>query len=213
VAGLDSVHANLKNIYEGAQTLAATAISLDEAFEAEATRLKRQEAVRRLKSLRTTILEDLKRTRDLESTARYAQTKADAVISLTSSAIKLFTGALTDNPQTRNFVNGVFSANHHDKPIFGTVMVCVGAKGLPGDVRVISVSELARKSNRLESDVTIELREKGDLILSEEAFYSLMDKLTELVQEGCLVLPVSKEQVAELTTPSPSEWRAVQISG
>ena len=212
MAGLDSVHANLKNIYEGAQTLAATAISLDEAFEAEATRLKRQEAVRRLKSLRTTILEDLKRTRNLESIARYAQTKAGAVISLTSSAIKLFTEAITDNPQTRNFVNGVFSANHHDKPIFGTVMVCVGAKGLPGDVRVISVSALARQSNRLESDVTRELREQGDLILSEETFYSLMDKLTELVREGQLVLPVSKEQVAELTTPRLSEWRAVNIS-
>ena len=212
MAGLDSVRTNLKNIYDGAQMLAATAISLNEAFEAETTRLKRQEAVRRVKSLRTTILEDLKRTRDLESTARYAQTKADAVISLTSSAIKLFTGALTDNPQTRNFVNGVFSTNRHDKPIFGTVMVCVGAKGLPCDVRVISVSELARQSNRLESDVTREMREKGDLILSEETFYSLMDKLTELVREGHLVLPVSKEQVAELTTPRLSEWRAVNIS-
>jgi hypothetical protein len=91
-------------------------------------------------------------------------------------------------------------------------MVCVGPKGLPCDVRVISVSESARKSNRLEFDVTRELREKGDLILSEETFYSLMDKLTELVREGHMVLPVSKEKLAELTTPSPSELRAVKIS-
>ena len=70
-----------------------------------------------------------------------------------------------------------------DKPTFGTVMVCVGPKGLPGDVRVISVSELARKSNRLESDITRELREKGDLILSEETFCSLIDKLDEMVRE------------------------------
>ncbi len=212
MAGLDSVRTNLKNIYDGAKMLVATAISLNETFEAEASRLNQQEAVHRLKSLRTNILEYLERTRDLESVARYAQTKADAVISLTGSAIKLFTGALTDNPRTRNFVNNVFGTSTRYKPTFGTVMVCVGPRGLPCDVRVISVSESARKSNRLEFDVTRELREKGNLILSEETFYSLMDKLTELVREGHMVLPVSKEKLAELTTPSPSEWRAVKIS-
>ena len=212
MAGLDSIRTNLKNIFGEAKMLAATAISLNEAFEAEASRLNRQEGVHRLKSLRTNIMEDLKRTRDLECAARYAQTKTDAVISLTGSAIKLLTGALTDDPQTHNFVNNVFGTSTRFKPTFGTVTVCVGPKGLPCDVRVIAVSELTRKSNRLESYVTSELREKGDLLLSEEAFYSLMDKLTELVREGNMVFPVSKEKVAELTTPSLSEWRAVNKS-
>jgi tRNA(Ser,Leu) C12 N-acetylase TAN1 len=80
MAGLDSVRTNLKNIYDGAKMLVATEISLNETFEAEASRLNQQEEVHRLKSLRTNILEYLERTRDLESVARYAQTKADAVI-------------------------------------------------------------------------------------------------------------------------------------
>ena len=36
MAGLDSIRTNLKNIYDEAKMLAATAISLNEAFEAEA---------------------------------------------------------------------------------------------------------------------------------------------------------------------------------
>ena len=109
-------------------------------------------------------------------------------------------------------MNGVFSSNAHDKPTFGTVRVCVGPKGIPGEVSAVSVSELARESKRPEADVTRELREKGGLILREEAFCSLMDKLTELVREGHLVLPVPKEKVAELMTPSRLEWVAVKTT-
>ena len=209
--GLDSVRTNLKNIHDQAQILTAAVISLNGSFEAESLRLERQEAVHRLKLIRTTILGDLERARGLESAASYGKTKADAVFSLTGVAVKLFTTAITDNQRTRNFVNDVFSTSHHDKPTLGTVMVCIGLKGIPDDVRVVSVSELARKSNRLETDVTRELREKGDLILGEETFCSLIDKLSQLVREGRLVLPVPKEKVAELMTPRRLEWVPVNI--
>ena len=49
MAGLDSVHTNLKNIHDQAQMLTAAVISLNESFEAESIRLTRQEAVHRLK--------------------------------------------------------------------------------------------------------------------------------------------------------------------
>lgn len=212
MASIDSVRTNLKNIHDQAHMLTSATISLNESLETESIRLTRQEAVHRLKLIRTTILEDLERARGLESAATYRQTKNDVVFSLTGGAIKLFTAAITDNQRTRKFVNDVFSTSHHDKPPFGTVMVCIGPKGPLDDVRVVSVSELARKSNRLESDVTRELREKGDLILSEETFSSLIDKLTKGVQEGHLVLPVPIEKVAELMTPSRLEWRAVKTS-
>ena len=190
MASLDSVRTDLKNIHDQAQMLTAAVISLNNAFEAESIRLIRQEAVHRLKMMRTTITGDLERIRNSESTAKYGQTKADAVFSLTGGAIKLLTGALTDNQRTRNFVNNVFSTDTHNTPTFGTVMVCVGPKGLPGDVRAISVSELARKSNRLEAEIIRELRKQGVLILSEETFCSLIDQLTKGVLEGNLVLPV-----------------------
>ena len=212
MAGLDSVRTNLKNIRDQSQMLTAAVISLNESFEAESIRLKRQEAVHRLKLMRTTILGDLERARGLESAARYAQTKTDVAYSLTGVAAKLLTAAVTDDHRTRKFVNNVFSTSHHDKPTFGTVMVCVGPKGIPGEICVVSISELARESNRLEADVTRELRDKGTLVLSEQTFCSLTDKLTELVREGHLVLPVPKEKVAELMTPNRLEWRPVKTS-
>ena len=112
MAGLDSFHTQLKNIYDQSQMLTSAVISLDKSFEAESDRLNRQEAVHHLKMIRTTITGDLERIRNSESTAKYGQTKADAVFSLTGGAIKLLTRALTDNQQTRNFVNNVFSTNH-----------------------------------------------------------------------------------------------------
>lgn len=207
MASLDSVRTDLKNIHDRTQTLTAAVISLNESCEAESVRLNRQEAVHRLELIRTAILRDLERARGRENVARYAQTKTDVAYSLTGSAIKLLTRALTDNQHTRKFVNNVLSTSHHDKPTFGTVMVCIGPKGLPGDIRVISVSELARKSNRLESEIVRELRHQDCLLFGEEAFSSLVDKLTELVREGHLVLPFPKEKVAELMTSSRLEWR------
>jgi len=212
MAGLSSFHTQLKNIYDQSQMLTSAVISLDKSFETESDRLNRQEAVHHLMMIRTTITGDLERIRNSESTAKYGHTKADAVFSLTGGAIKLLTRALTDNQQTRNFVNNVFSTDTQDKPTFGTIRVCIGPKGLPNDVRAISVSELARKSNRLESEIIRELREKGDLILSEEAFCSLVDKLTGFIQEGHLVLPIPIEKVTELITTSRPEWRAVKPS-
>ena len=200
MAGLDSVYTDLKNIHDQVSSLTTAVISLNESFEAESIRLIRQDAVQRLKTIRNAIRGDLERIRNSESTAKYGKTKADAVFSLTGAAIKLLTGALTDDPQTRSFVNNVFSTDTREKSTFGMMRVCIGPKGLPTDVWAVSVSELARKSNRLESDITRELREKGNLLLSEETFCSLIEKLGEMIREEGLVLPVHTEKIAELTT-------------
>jgi len=85
---------------------------------------------------------------------------------------------------------------------FGTVLVSIGPKGLPDDVQVVSISELARQSNRQESEVISELREHGHLLFSEEAFSRLIDRLTSDVQEGRLLLPVPTEKLAEIRTTS-----------
>ena len=62
--------------------------------------------------------------------------------------------------------------------------------------------ELARESNREESEVISELRERGHLLLSEEAFSRLIDRLITDVQEGRLLLPVPTEKLAEIRTSS-----------
>ena len=85
---------------------------------------------------------------------------------------------------------------------YGMVLVSIGPKGLPDDVGVVSVSELARESDREESEVISKLRERGHLLLSEEAFSRLIDRLIADVQEGRLLLPVPAEKLAEILTSS-----------
>jgi len=212
MAGLDSVRTQLKKIHNQAQMLTSAFISLDKSFEAESDRLARQEAVHRIKMIRTTITGDLERIRDSESTANSAQVKTDEVVSFFGDTIKLIATTTTKNRRTRNFVNSVFNTNPSDNLPYGKVKVCIGSKGLPDDVRVVSISELARESNRLESDIIASLKNQGFLLLSEKNFSSLIEKLVEMIQEEGLVLPVPTEKVAELTTPNRPEWQAVKTS-
>jgi hypothetical protein len=86
-------------------------------------------------------------------------------------------------------------------------MVCVGPEGLPDNVRVISISQLARESNRPQTEIMSKLQDDGYLLFSEEAFSLLIDRLVGDVREGRLHLPVSRDrlvEIAELGKPKPS---------
>ena len=95
-----------------------------------------------------------------------------------------------------NFLQSVST----EKLPFGNVLVGIGPKGLPEGVEVISISQLARESKRTESEVISQLRENGYLLLSEEAFSRLIDRLIIDVKEGRLLLPISREKLSETRT-------------
>lgn len=83
-------------------------------------------------------------------------------------------------------------------------MVRVGPKGLPDDVKAVSISQLARDSNRPEPEIVNRLQEEGYLLFSEEVFSSLIDRLITYVRQGKLCLPASREtlvEIAELNRP------------
>jgi hypothetical protein len=84
------------------------------------------------------------------------------------------------------------------KQPFGLVMICVGPGGLPGDLGVVSISQLARESHRPEPEIRNKLQRDGYLLFSEEEFSLLVDKLIADVREGKLRLPVSREKLAEI---------------
>jgi hypothetical protein len=104
------------------------------------------------------------------------------------------------------FSNSLRSVSNK-KPPFGNVMVCIGSGGLPGDVEIISISQLARESKRPESDVINELQKRGYLLFSKEAFSLLNDKLIDDIREGRLRLPISREKLFEIR--ASGEWKPV----
>ena len=78
-------------------------------------------------------------------------------------------------------------------------MVCIGPKGLPDDAKAVSVSQLARDSNRTEPEIVKGLRENGYLVFTEETFSYLIDRLVADVREGKLCLPISREKLADIS--------------
>jgi len=210
--GLESFHAYVKNLCHQAGILAEAAVSLSKSFEIEADRLTREDGAHRLKAIHAAVVEKLEWSKRLESAASYGYTKASLPFSIAGSIAKIIVAA-TENQRARNFVNQVFDTDADKKRPYGTVMVCVGPKGLPDDVRVVSISELARKSNLSDSETIQELQKRSYLLFSQEAFSRLIDKLVIDVREGRLYLPISSEKLLEVGTSGylrletkKSEW-------
>jgi len=200
--GIDSFHVCLKGLRHQAGVLAAAAVSLSASFQAEADRLTREDEAQRLEAIYAVVAEELERSRLLESAASYGYAKGDFILGLGGLAAKAIVSATTKNPRARKLVHSVFDQSASKVRPFGTVMVCVGLKGLPDDVRVVSISELARESNRSEADIVEELRRGGCIVFGQQAFSCLIDKLVMDVREGRLHLPVSSEKLSEVETSS-----------
>ena len=82
---------------------------------------------------------------------------------------------------------------------FGLVMVCIGPKGLPDDVKGVSISQLVRESRRPQTEIINKLREDGYLLFSERVFSLLIDELSSHIRAGKLHLPISRDKLAEIT--------------
>jgi len=201
---MKSFHDHLENSQSQAKKLTETELALNALFAGEETRLEWEDEASSLKALYRTIVEQLDRMKYSESSACYGDTKANLAFSVTGLAAKIIV-ATTKNQRARNVVNNIFDTEGHKKP-FGTVMVCVGPKGLPDDVRGISISQLARQSSRPQPDIVNKLQDDGYLLFSKEVFSLLIDRLVGDVREGRLSLPISRDKLAEiagLNKPKP----------
>lgn len=196
--GIDTFQAYLKNLHRQTGILTEAAVSLSKSFEAEADRLTCEDEAQRLKAIHAAIMEELDKARRLEDASHNSSIKADLTLSLTGLAARVVMAATTKNQPARNFVNQVFDADADKTRPYGTVIVCVGRRGLPEDVRVVSISKLARESNRSESETIQKLRKGGYLLYSQEMFSRLIEKLVIDVREGRLHLPVSSGKLSEI---------------
>jgi hypothetical protein len=202
---MKSFHDHLENSQSQAKKLTETELALNALFAGEETRLKWEDEASNLKALYRTIVEQLERMKYSESSACYGDTKANLAFSVTGLAAKIIV-ATTKSQRAWDVVNNIFDTEGHKKP-FGTVMVCVGPKGLPDDAAVISISQSARESNRPEPEIISKLQGDGYLLFSKEVFSLLIDGLIGAVREGKLHLPVSRDKLAEiagLNRPKPT---------
>ncbi len=199
---LTSHSACLRNLQRQARERTSDVLSLANIFAEESSRLNWQDQASHLKALYSSIRKQLDEAKGLEITASHGHSKAKRVTSSIGSAVDIAIQLASEDKRVPGFSEHVFRNLGSKEPPFGTVLVCIGPKGLPDDVQVVSISELARESNREESEVINKFREGGYLLISEEAFSRLIDRLTTDVQEGQLLLPVPTEKLAEIQTSS-----------
>lgn len=204
---MTTVYTDLAVLRVRACELANAAESLATLLDEEANRLKRGDQVERLHQLRCDIAKDLETARQAEDRASSRETALTAF----DNVAGLATSLIAKDSNSKGFQalsDHLLAAPTYRKPVFGTVLVAIGPKGLPDDVHVVSVSCWARESKRPESEISKELRSGGKLLFSERSFSLLIDTLSNKILNGELSLPVSVER---LFLPIPPQVRLVRI--
>jgi len=199
---LNSLHTHMNNLKHQAKRLTSTCLALISLFTQEANRLNREDEASRLKALNSYIRQQLDRAKSSEDIASDGHIQANLVSSLGGLALGGIVKRVSNNKQASSFADYLFGIPNSEERPFGTVLVCIGLKGLPDDVRVVCISKLARESNRPEPEAINELQEHNCLLFSEKAFSLLIDRLVDDVREGRLRLPISRETLSRVMVSS-----------
>ena len=195
---LKPLHAHLENLQRKAKNLTATGLALTNLFTEEASRLNRLDEASRLRTLYLSIRRQLDWVKASEDAASCSYSQANLIVSLGGLAVGGMIKMASRNKQLSAFADYLLKSPASKEHPFGQVLICIGPKGLPDDAGVVSISRLARESNRPESEIINKLQEGGYLLFSEKTFSLLIDRLIADVREGQLRLSVSREKLSEI---------------
>jgi len=205
---LKPFHGHLEGLQSKTKNLTETGLALNALFAGEETRLKREDEASSLRAACRAIVERLQRLKAIEASASCGHSQANLMLSLTGLVLTAMGSKGNRLSAMRNYL--LHGPTDRQQP-FGLVMACIGPRGLPDDVEGVSVSQLARESNRPQPEIMNKLRDDAYLLFSEEAFSLLIDRLIGNVREGKLHLPVSRDKLVEITGLNKQKLRAKVI--
>lgn len=191
---LKPFHSRLEDLRSEANNLTETGLALDALFAREETRLNREDEASSLRAVYRAVVEQLQQLREIELSASRDQSRARLILSVSELAV----AAIVSKDKLSAITDYLLQNPANKQRPFWLVMVCIGPGGLPDDVRGISVSQLARESNRPQLEIINKLRDDGYLLMSEDSFSSLISRLMGDVREGKLHLPVSREKLVQI---------------
>lgn len=192
----------LNDLQKKAAKLLSAAESLTILFDQEETRLKRKAEVTRLELLRSAILQRAEHERSTEISASIGYKQGRLI----AQSAGLLITALSKNNKVQSVTRSLLKESAGEKRAFGTILIRIDKKGIPDGVDVAHISRLGRESNQSETEVINRLKKDGSLVLSEENFSRLIDKLIEGILKGCLALPVSIQTLSQILTPYASQF-------
>jgi hypothetical protein len=197
--GLKLFRGYLENLQSKAKNLTATGLALTKLLAEEAGRLNRHDEAVHLKVLHSSVRQQLDEVKSMECAARYGFNQGNLIVSLGGLAMGGMIKTASKNKQLSAFADYLLKNSTDKERPFGLILIYIGPRGLLDDAGVVSISRLARESNRPESEIINKLQEGGYLLFNEKTFSLLIDRLIDAVREGRLHLPVSREKLSEIT--------------
>jgi hypothetical protein len=99
------------------------------------------------------------------------------------------------------------------KAPFGTVLVVVGKEGLPHDVAVVSLSQLARESGKEEQQVRDNLEKSGHFLIEPDKFALLINNLKRKVLRLSVSFPITIQTIdKELNSALPAPNQVLKVT-
>jgi len=195
MGNLEQFHSQLRNLKAQAKKLTESGLALNSIFYQEEIRLRREDEASCLRAVYRAVAEQLQRLERTEASVEYGHSQVNLILSL-GGVVMAAMGS--KSKRLSAVADHLLRTPANEQQPFGLVRVRIGLKGLPDDVRAVSISQLARESGRLESQIISKLEEDRYLLFDQEAFSALIDKLTSHVREGRLSLPISRGKLAEI---------------
>lgn len=159
-------------------------------------RLKRGDQVARLRALQAAVVGDMENALQNERIAGYNYSELKSIRQTTGVVTGLF--SKTNKDLAGIISNALLGHPTAGEPTFGTVLVRIGPGDVPDDVRVVSISRLARESHRKESEVIAEIQKAEYRLLTEKKFTGLISWLAEEILTGRLNLPFKPQPTIEI---------------
>jgi hypothetical protein len=190
---ISGFHKHIDDLHYRVQALSHAEEGLQQAFNEQADRLCRHDQARCLDDLRKKVEREIIYADYRETSASLAFTNSKIEASLFNFVGGTLAGLflpLKEHPLKMGARLAV-EASARTSP-FHTIMVGVGANGVPDDVHVFSISEYARKWCTSEVEVEAELKARGYRMFTQKDFFDLLDKLKHRVLAGTFRLPALK---------------------
>ncbi len=186
----------LQELRSQAKKLASACQGLDSFLAYQSDRLHCEADIERLNTLTAKLKLHLREVELSEKTARQASENADALRNTTKLIVEGIGNAMGKKAFVTAFDKSLQGRYDSKQRCFGFSAVCVGKGGLPDDVRVVSISELARGKNLPESEIVLQIERSGELVFKPDDFWQLVKGLIEDIASKQAKLPILPQQIA-----------------
>ena len=163
--------------------------ALGKAFAQEGERLGRHDKAWRLRELKADVMGQVAHLLDREAAAEASFHKANLTIGLAKFAFGSMLAVAKNSQEHPLLVGARLGASEVRKEApFRSVVIAVTPEAVE-DVKVISVSQLARDWGSSESYVKTAIKKDGRLLFTPENFYLVLDRLEYELIGGSMAVP------------------------